>query len=663
MAVFPAISPIYPANKQPGLERSKVALGDGYESSLIFGLNTPKMQWNLIWLVELEQAEQIEGFLQAQADAGDWFEWQPPDSVVPLRFRCDEWTIEQDDPAIYRVSASFKRVFEPEISNLVPIGTICDQDELCSYDYGGTAESSTVWVARLRGTVAGDEGNAGSAYMANAYTFDDGYIFLAYIFNNEINVSKFDQSGTNIWTREYPGLFQSNGYPGNDIIYLAANEAGKRLYLSWQGGPETNIYTPFGAQVFSVACISTATGAFQWGKAFLPDGKWFNALGGWWYTSTTIQGMLELMVYHTSSNRLVISARTSTQYNYSAISVFDGSTGAPLYQRDLNGTGSDALYRDFNTVLHQGYLGSAPYTIGWTGNSGNWLFWPGHSETMPASASRLTGVNETNSSGKTCKMAKFIGNGQILAWFTPGRSATNEIMIIGAGGSINAHVAFPSNSLFGASDGWEGIIASDATWQVYLDTSASRLFIYTQNLTGVNVQEFSVILGGSLITGITALERKAANAGVDFSTALYNNFGAQKYSPNSSSAKQVTAACGSYQSYANPEVALMSIKRGTGTTGGASISWPAGAEASSYISTTPRVKIDTSVVTASTSDLGATITPNWLTGVNVSDTIETTEPQVHMARLFALTGSYLEGAIPANDVTSSRIFDLYTYDL
>ena len=133
MAVFPAIDPIYPASKQGEQQRNKILLGDGYESSIIFGLNTPQTQWSLTWLVEQDQADQIEGFLQARADAGEWFEWQPPDSATALRFRCDEWTVEQDDPMVYRISASFRRVFELELITLTPsVSNECYQDELCN---------------------------------------------------------------------------------------------------------------------------------------------------------------------------------------------------------------------------------------------------------------------------------------------------------------------------------------------------------------------------------------------------------------------------------------------------------------------------------------------------------------------------------------------------
>lgn len=150
MAVFPAINPIYSAGKQSNFERAKLALGDGYESSIVFGLNTIKPEWNLTWLVQQDEADQIEGFLQARSDAGEWFEWQPPDSVVTLRFRCDEWNVDLDNPMVYRISAVFRQVFELEFPTLNSVFAECSEEYLCEPDYGSLAD---FWMSRMTAPV------------------------------------------------------------------------------------------------------------------------------------------------------------------------------------------------------------------------------------------------------------------------------------------------------------------------------------------------------------------------------------------------------------------------------------------------------------------------------------------------------------------------------
>lgn len=131
MAVFPALNPIYAAPKQTRNEAQRTMLGDGYEKSLIFGLNTIRPEWQLTWLVYPEDAATIEDFLQARADAAEWFEWQPPDAPTTQRWRCDEWTVEQDNPVVYRINATFRRVFELVIPTLTTEPGECPDDALC----------------------------------------------------------------------------------------------------------------------------------------------------------------------------------------------------------------------------------------------------------------------------------------------------------------------------------------------------------------------------------------------------------------------------------------------------------------------------------------------------------------------------------------------------
>lgn len=112
MATFPAIAPIHPAPKRTAPLNSNTLLGDGYEMSLRFGLNNVRPEWSLTWETTAANATTIDDFLQARADAGEAFDWQPPDTATALLWRCDEWTVEHLAFNWRRVNATFRQVFE-----------------------------------------------------------------------------------------------------------------------------------------------------------------------------------------------------------------------------------------------------------------------------------------------------------------------------------------------------------------------------------------------------------------------------------------------------------------------------------------------------------------------------------------------------------------------
>jgi phage-related protein len=223
MATFPAINPTYPASKRSDQERITTALGDGYESSLVFGLNTPRSEWDLTWLLELEAVQEVETFLQARADAGEWFEWQPPDSVTALRFRCDEWTIEQDNPITYRLSASFRRVFELYIPTLSPALASCQSDILCEGDYGDIG--TDFWVSVMTAPFANapwlyNPNFVGAVTSSSLVTDAMGNSYsLMSTTTEKFAITKRRLNGEVIWTKEHAfnDIFQTT-QPLGDYI-------------------------------------------------------------------------------------------------------------------------------------------------------------------------------------------------------------------------------------------------------------------------------------------------------------------------------------------------------------------------------------------------------------------------------------------------------------
>lgn len=135
MATFPSIAPIHSLNKTIAPDRNRTKLGDGYLDTHKFSLNTNKPEWQLEWLVDLADASTIDAFLRTQANGGSFFEWTSPDSSTLGAWRCNEWELEQLGPEVYRISAAFKQVFEIDITTLISVPAIC-QEEYCGFDYG-----------------------------------------------------------------------------------------------------------------------------------------------------------------------------------------------------------------------------------------------------------------------------------------------------------------------------------------------------------------------------------------------------------------------------------------------------------------------------------------------------------------------------------------------
>lgn len=294
MAVFPAINPIYSAGKQSNSGRTKLALGDGYESSIVFGLNIVTSEWNLAWLVQQDEADQIEGFLQARSDAGEWFEWQPPDSVVALRFRCDEWNVDLDNPMVYRISAVFRRVFELEFPTLNSVFAECSGEYLCEPDYG-SINFADFWQSRITAPISDLDPQTYSVERFRDHKViidDNGYIYQVWLHEAPTFqtwaycvITKRDIGGNIIWTKRSPlniacqnvkNIFIEDigdGYGQSLVVTCAVattySGAGYWLYENWLMTFSLN-----GA--FRRAYTTAWTGAV----GYLPITKRFVSVGG-----------------------------------------------------------------------------------------------------------------------------------------------------------------------------------------------------------------------------------------------------------------------------------------------------------------------------------------------------------------------------------------------
>lgn len=213
MTLFPSIAPIQPATEATSPFASKLLLGDGYERALRFGLNTSRPEWQLEWLVDGVQALVIDGFLQDQADAGTFFQWQPPDAGTPLNWRCDEWTVEQRTAIEFSVKATFRRVYELSLIQVTPAEASCNNDYLCEPDFGMNNQAD-FWLSRITSPISNQDpqiygtgaprghsivmDNQGYSYHVWCYAPYTGFTYPY----GWLVITKRDLGGNIIWTKK-----------------------------------------------------------------------------------------------------------------------------------------------------------------------------------------------------------------------------------------------------------------------------------------------------------------------------------------------------------------------------------------------------------------------------------------------------------------------------
>jgi len=113
MATFPSIAPVVNAVKSSRPAIKTVKFNGGYEQRIRFGLNQNPKEWSLTFMVNTTDAATIENFLDARANDADSFGWTPPDANTSYRWKCEQWSKELLGDNFFKISATFKQVFEP----------------------------------------------------------------------------------------------------------------------------------------------------------------------------------------------------------------------------------------------------------------------------------------------------------------------------------------------------------------------------------------------------------------------------------------------------------------------------------------------------------------------------------------------------------------------
>ena len=113
MASFPSITPTYGASKSSSPNLVEIQYGDGYSQVLRYGLNQNPKKWNVRFVVSETDADTIETFLNARADDGDTFDWQPPGETATYKWRCFKWNKQLTYRNRATIKATYTQYFEP----------------------------------------------------------------------------------------------------------------------------------------------------------------------------------------------------------------------------------------------------------------------------------------------------------------------------------------------------------------------------------------------------------------------------------------------------------------------------------------------------------------------------------------------------------------------
>ena len=108
--------PSYSVKKKSKPNIRSVRFADGFEQRIFFGLaqhqNSKIFNFNWNNITETE-SDALELFLDARAEDGKSFTYQPLGEASSMKFKCEEWDKSMDYPGLVTLSATFTEVFEP----------------------------------------------------------------------------------------------------------------------------------------------------------------------------------------------------------------------------------------------------------------------------------------------------------------------------------------------------------------------------------------------------------------------------------------------------------------------------------------------------------------------------------------------------------------------
>lgn len=659
MAVFPSYDPIYGASKSSNSKRRIAKLGDGYESSTVFGLNRIRPEWKLQWIVEKEAAEQIEGFLQARSDAGETFEWQPPDSGFLQKWKCEEWVVSQETYGALKIDATFIRIFEMDAIELASVETQCP-DDLCESDYGTNSPIGNwdVWVAKLRGS----ESSIG--YQSASCMDEKGYVYYAFYYNEEVHLAKFTEGGANIWVKRYT---DRGGSPqANYQLHIVSAIGEDRVIISQEANLLNNSvpwYPRQNGAMISVMAVDSVTGVLKWETAFSNGGFWRTSGSDCYFDGDFVEYPMVFLRYDPNLKLIIHSSRYYVQTVLSLSGDIVSQTGYAV--NDVN---------IIPTNVGTGKLGTADYTLVQVNGSNPFVsLIPGHTTGFGTSGISVFSSVDTTSSGTIVRRAEFLGNGQVLVYGSSrGNSGYDELMIIGASGQIVDHVrlttaaprlSFSVNFPFNAGNvGGQYDLPGEPYWEINFVSSASKIYMTGSVGIGARTWEIDVTMSGSSIVSINGItnRRQMLSPSIYFSSTFW---GAMRYSSPNPNYSRIVIAGGRRESPFTSityTAALMGFKRNIDTLN-QTISW-------SWNPSSPNTPTLSNPVEFSSDTSGFSVARDNLKLYTGSASLLYSLSRT-MTEGFCLPGA-IQSIYVINvpntgtiDRTAELIFDLYTYKL
>lgn len=554
-------SPDYATTKQTSNNNKGVIFGDGRKSHYAFGLGSVRSDWIVSFLVNISDADDFEVFLNRYAgETNRPVEWIPPDSARPLLWRIDEWSAEQSSSNLVKFDFTFRRVFELILPQSQSVLTECEPDTICETDLGEDFLGAwDVWVARLLSPLDG-------VAFASGCVAKSGYVFQVFHHQNYIHVSKFKPSGVHVWTRRYSGAkISPRAYYNTNLLKVIDMDGTDNLAICWEAtdwmftGNVWQIYST--GNTTGMLCISQSSGAVVWGNLYFSNpaswaGDCAKHIGD---NPPAFQDYLAWNPYQK------IIRHNQRVWALTVIDEDGNFVGGYQYQHSSPYTPYGD--RPFS-ITESGYIGNTIYDRVVTAYG--MIFAPSLSGANLNTSGFSMFSNSPGAGGISLTHAGFLGNGQVIFYFSGVVGGKDEIVIIGDYGNgiqIVDHVRLLANR-FGPNTEWpqdynDGAqqTAPDHAYREAKLYPSESLISITGQVQGATNVDIDVEMSGNYVVQINGVRGSCAvNTYVE--GPVTKTMGADQYSSPDPRYKRIVAFGGK-----GGEAALIGMNRGMNTSG------------------------------------------------------------------------------------------------
>ena len=109
MVSFPNYKPAYSAQRNDVSPAIPLSFGDGYEQRFSFGFSLVPQEWDLTFIGDDSEIDEIDNFLAARAIDQQLFDWTTPDEISNYTWICKSWKKEKFDFNASRITAKFEQ--------------------------------------------------------------------------------------------------------------------------------------------------------------------------------------------------------------------------------------------------------------------------------------------------------------------------------------------------------------------------------------------------------------------------------------------------------------------------------------------------------------------------------------------------------------------------